>query len=259
MHDLLTPPLAGRLEKPRLTGKTMVIDKGLGIHALTDLLETASPYMDCLKLGFGTASLYRADILKQKAALCRQYGVDCCTGGTLTEIVLTQGIFPAFLGRCRQFGLTAIEISDGTLSIPASIRTRAIEAAAKHFLVITEVGKKLEAFPDAGEAAAQILTDLEAGAALVIVEGRESGECAGIYEDSGKLRDAIVDQLAAHLPASALSKVMWEAPKKSQQTALIQRFGNQVNLGNIAPSDVLSVECLRRGLRADTLTWTRSE
>ncbi|WAH35516.1 phosphosulfolactate synthase [Alicyclobacillus dauci] len=255
--QIIQYPLGKRSSKPRAAGVTMVIDKGLGYEALNDHLEIASSYMDILKLGFGTSCLYPRHILRQKLSLARVYSVHTCPGGTLTEIAITQNVFHKYVERCAKLGFTAMEISDGTIELDADTRLRAIELAKAHMgLVITEVGKKLERTTDMEKFVKQLVADLEAGADYVIVEGRESGENIGIYGSHGEIDEVLFEDFTAMLPPQALSKVMWEAPKKSQQVELIKRFGQSVNLGNIPPSDVIALECLRLGLRSDSLTFT---
>lgn len=251
----LAHPLPGRLSKPRSRGKTMVIDKGLGTYALEDLLETASPYIDYVKFGFGTSLLYPSNVLRQKIFLCRVHSVESCTGGTLAEIALWQNKFTEFLEWCVEAGFTTIEISDGTYPLTPKQRRTAIERAAKRCHVVSEVGKKLAEFPDAKEAAEQIRRDLDSGSSHVIIEGRESGENAGIYDVAGGFKTDVLDALTTHVSTAQLERIMWEAPKKHQQVTFIRKFGVNVNLGNIAPQDVIALESLRRGLRADTFAW----
>jgi phosphosulfolactate synthase len=95
----------------------------------------------------------------------------------------------------------------------------------------------------------QIQTELEAGAWKVITESRETGS-AGINRPDGEIRMGLVDEIAH---AVDVDKLLFEAPRKDQQVWLLKRFGREVNLGNIAPDDVLSLETLRLGLRADTV------
>lgn len=255
--QILSLPISIREQKPRRQGLTMVIDKGLGLESLNDLLQVCAPYMDILKVGFGSACLYSTPVLRQKLALCRLYSVLTCAGGTLGEIALLQGKFEPYAARCRDLGFSAMEISDGTIDLPQGARKAAIATAKRHMpLVITEVGKKLESGFDVAHTAAMILDDIAAGADYVIVEGRESGENVGLFGDEGCIHEADLAALCDALPGNAQAALLFEAPKKSQQVAFITKFGSDVNLGNIAPSEALALECLRRGLRSDTLPVT---
>lgn len=250
---VIEPPLAGRLVKPRRSGQTMIIDKGLGLAQTGDLLELAADYIDFVKLTFGTAALYPPALLRAKVAMIRSYGIDVYPGGTFLEVALTQGALEPYLERCRSMGFTYIEVSDGTITLSPEERAEAIRRARQWgFGVITEVGKKDgETDLDPDEAVHQVLADLEEGAVKVIVEGRESGRSAGIFDASGHVKTDELDRLAAALPDPAV--LMWEAPLKAQQEELIARFGPNVSLGNIPPSDALALEALRLGLRGDTL------
>ncbi|HWI60896.1 MAG TPA: phosphosulfolactate synthase [Symbiobacteriaceae bacterium] len=208
---------------------------------------------DFIKFTFGSAALYPPALLRAKIALIRSYGVNVYPGGTFFEVALTQDRVEQYFHRCRDLGFNYIEVSDGTVEVAPDVRRRAIaQAAALGFTVITEVGKKEAGSAlDPADAVPQILADLGAGAAKVIVEGREGGKGAGLYDASGKLRDDDLEQLVAGVPDPAV--LMWEAPLKSQQEILIARFGPNVNLGNIPPDEALAVEALRVGLRGDTL------
>lgn len=246
-------PLAGRRAKPRSAGQTMVIDKGLGLAETRDLLELAGPYIDYIKLGFGTAALYPERLLRAKVELIRSFGVEPYPGGTFLEVALLQGRLEAYLRASWALGFTTIEVSDGTIDLSPAERAAAIAAARSlGFDVITEVGKKDGASElDASAALAQVRADLAQGACKVILEGRESGKGVGIYDDRGRLKKDDLAPLIAGLERP--DAVMWEAPLKAQQQELIALFGPNVNLGNVAPGEVMALEALRCGLRGDTL------
>lgn len=246
-------PLEGRSAKPRTTGHTMVIDKGLGLSQTSDLLELASPYIDYVKLGFGTAALYPSQLLRAKVSLVRSYGVGIYPGGTFLEVAVTQDALAGYLRRVKEFGFTHVEVSDGTISLTPEERAVAIARARDLGLeVVTEVGKKDGAvLIDPEEALAQIQADLEHGACKVIIEGRESGKGVGIYDEAGRVKKGELEAIVAGLNDPSI--LMWEAPHKAQQEELLIRFGPDVSLGNIAPAEIMAVEALRCGLRGDTL------
>lgn len=250
---VFSAPLPGRLAKPRTTGQTMLLDKGLGLTQTGDLLELAGDYVDMIKLTFGTAALYTPTLLRAKIGLIRSYGIAVYPGGTFLEVAVSQGALEPYLRRAKELGFTHIEVSDGTITLTPAQRREAISLARSFgFPVISEVGKKDgETDLDPDEALRQIEADLEAGAVKVIVEGRESGRSAGIFDADGKVKGDDLELLVGSLPDSSI--LMWEAPLKSQQEALIARFGPNVNLGNIATDEVLALEALRLGLRGDTL------
>jgi len=231
----------------------MVIDKGMGPVQTADLLRTSGKYIDFLKLGFGTSALYTGKILDEKINLARSYGVDIYPGGTFLEIAVLQGKLKEYLAFVKQAGFTAVEVSDGTVSIPPAVREKAICTAAEMGLkVLTEVGKK-----DPRDKTGidfyigQIQSDLRNGAFRVIIEGRESGKNAGFYDREGRFIPGEAEKILSSVTDPRL--LIWEAPLKEQQQELILRFGPDVNLGNVSPFDVLALEALRVGLRGDTL------
>jgi phosphosulfolactate synthase len=246
-------PVLGRTEAPRERGITMVIDKGLGPAATADLLEVAGPYVDLLKLAFGTSALYGEAALRRKLELARAAGVACYPGGTALEVAVVQGRGRAFIDRVVDLGFPMVEISDGTIQMSLHTRGQLLEyAAARGLRVVSEVGKKHPADRvPRSNIREQIRWDLEHGAWKVIVEGRESGKGVVIYRDDGSIDEDEMEGIAAAV--ADVHQLIWEAPLKTQQQDLILRFGANVNLGNVHPEDALSVEALRVGLRGDTL------
>ncbi|MBP1934170.1 phosphosulfolactate synthase [Ammoniphilus resinae] len=248
LHD----PAGERLKPAKDKGITMVIDKGLGVRRLEDLLDTASSYLDFIKLGFGTTALYPIHVLKEKIQLAKAHHVPMYPGGTFFEIAFYQNKLKEYLTNARELGFTKIEISDGTIHLNLDQRQYAIQLARSFgFDVITEYGKKLAGSTIEIQSLIETIeNDLSAGAQLIIVEGRESGENVGIYDGRGNLRSDFSELIEQLKPYQ--SYLIWEAPKKNQQVELITRFGPNVHLGNIAPDEIFSVESLRRGLRSDT-------
>lgn len=255
--QIIRCPNGTRPGKPRTVGITMVMDKGLGYEQQNSILDVASAYIDLVKFGFGTSCLYPRHILQQKLSRAHAYSVHTCPGGTLGEIALDQQVFDQYLKECAKLGFSAIEVSDGTINLDMQTRHLAIKQAKSMFpLVVSEVGKKLDSTSDIRTYVKQVITDLDAGSDYVTIEGRESGEGVGIYKSQGEVDSTLLDDFMSELPTDARNKVIWEAPKKNQQVELITRFGQLVNLGNIQPSEVIALECLRLGLRADTFIQT---
>lgn len=252
-QELLTFPLGNRLEKPRTTGLTMLIDKGLGLGEIRDLLNLAGDYIDFVKLGFGTSALYYNDVLEEKIHLVTSRGIDIYPGGTFFEIAILQDKLREYLVMAKDFGFTAIEVSDGTIDLSQDLRAEAIIYASEMgFKVLTEVGKKDPNDEFEIKDIVQLVNqDLAHGASHVIVEGRESGKAVGLYDQDGNIIMSDLEELV-HGLADA-SSLIWEAPMKEQQQELIIRFGPNVNIGNVNPHEVLALEALRVGLRADTL------
>ncbi len=246
-------PLPGRTRKPRDQGITMIIDKGLGLTETRDLMVLASDYIDFLKLTFGTSAFYGAQLLKEKVALVRSYGVDIYPGGTFLEIAMLQGSLDQFLDRAKDLGFSTIEVSDGTIPMTDEERRTAIlKSLERGFRVISEVGKKdpRDRVPQS-RILEQVAQDLETGVFKVIVEGRESGKGVVIYDKDGHVDEDELEGLVQGVADP--TRLIWEAPLKNQQQALILRFGSNVNLGNVHPDEILALEALRVGLRGDTL------
>lgn len=249
----LADPSGQRTAKPRLKGKTMIIDKGIGLYRFEDLLVTSADHIDMIKIGFGTSPLYPPQVLRKKIELARAFDVDIYPGGTFLEVALTQGSLDSFFSMIGTLGFNAVEISDGTIEIDRQTRNELLERAVQQQLkVYTEYGKKSRGFEiSLDELVETVEEDLSLGAELVTIEGRESGEGVGIYNDSGECRDDYIEQVVSRLPF--VDMLLWEAPQTSQQVHLLKKLGSDINLGNIAPDEVLSLEALRRGLRSDTL------
>jgi phosphosulfolactate synthase len=243
-----------RTQKPRATGITMVLDSGLGLRATQDYIEFYGEHIDHWKLGFGTSVFVNRDKLQQKLALLQAFDILTYPGGTLLEVALLTHHCRVYMKHAKELGFTAVEISDGTITIPSFRRANIIHCAQDAGLIpITEVGKKdPKRQPTAEQIAEEILQDLECGAEWVIVEGRESGVDVGIFDKYGGVDQEEVN-IIAELIGDKVQRVIWEAPLKNQQTVLIEKFSSNVNFGNIAPAQVLAVEALRCGLRFETL------
>lgn len=252
-------PSGKRLDKPRATGITMVIDKGLGLRTAQDCIGIASSYMDVYKIGFGTSVLYPVELLKQKVELAKANQLHVMPGGTFFEISCVQAPVESYLARLKAIGFNALEISDGTLPISTELRHRAITLAVEAgFTVYTEFGKKSNDFKaDINHLLETLESDLYAGATYVIVEARESGN-VGVFSKTGEVDAEFLHQVNG-LAGEKAKRLIWEAPQKHQQVAMLQELGLDVNLGNIAPGEILSLEALRRGLRGDTTSAVLAE
>jgi phosphosulfolactate synthase len=227
-------------------GLTHVLDKGLGPRAWEDVLETAGPYIDIVKLGWGTAAV--TPNLRRKLEVLRDKRV--VIGGTFFEVVYAKDQIEEYKRWLRELGLTHVEISDGTVEIPRERKLELIADFAREFTVLSEVGSKDSSVElDDDQWQGWLADELEAGAWKVITEARESGT-AGIFTSGGELRSGTI---AAITEAISPEDVVFEAPTKASQAWFIKHLGPEVNLGNIPPDEVIPLETLRRGLRADTL------
>ena len=212
------------------------------------MLEVAGGSVDIVKLGWGTA-LVTAN-LKPKLELYAEHGIPVVLGGTLTEVAIRQGRVDGLIAWLRELGLRHVEISDGTITLEAAVKRELIERLSREFTVLAEVGSKDADFIMAPYIwVEQIESDLAAGAWKVIAEARESGT-AGIYRANGEVRTGLIDEIAHAIDPE---KLIFDAPLQRQQVWLLDRFGTECSLGNIAPADVLSLETLRLGLRSDTV------
>jgi phosphosulfolactate synthase len=247
LTDFLTLP--ERSAKPRTTGVTHVLDKGLGPNQVSDLLAVAADSIDIVKLGWGTAAV--TTDLPVKVAVYRDAGIPVCLGGTLLEVVLTQGKLEEYVVWAKSIGVDHVEVSDGTIALDHADKVAVIKRLAKDFTVLSEVGSKSEDVIFAPKRWVEMIQkELEAGAWKVITEGRESGT-VGVYHADGKVKEGLIEEIREAVDPARL---LFEAPAKKQQVWFIKHFGSDVNLGNIAPEEVISVETLRLGLRGDTLT-----
>jgi len=240
--------LPERSDKPRLQGLTQVLDRGMSVAEVDSLMEVAGAFVDLVKLGWGT-SLTTGN-LREKLDRYRDHGVPVVLGGTLTELAIDQGKVGDLVAWLHELDLDYVEVSDGTITIEPEVKLKLIERLAGEFTVLSEVGSKdVTTIMAPYRWVEQIRAELQAGASKVIAEARESGT-AGIYRTDGEVRMGLVDEIAHEVDTRDL---LWETPQKEQQVFFLRRFGPEVNLGNIAPQDVLSLETLRLGLRSDTI------
>ena len=236
-----------RTEKPRTSGMTMVMDKGLSLRQVEDFLEVSGSYTDIVKLGWATS--YVTPNLKDKLKLYREAGIPVYFGGTLFEAFIIRNQYDDYCRMLDTFQLEYAEVSDGSITIEHDLKCEYISKLSKQVTVISEVGSKDVQKIFAPYKWIQLMkAELEAGSWKVIAEARESGN-VGIYRDSGEVRQGLVDEILTQIPAET---IIWEAPQKAQQVWFIKLLGSNVNLGNIAPADMIPLETLRLGLRSDT-------
>jgi phosphosulfolactate synthase len=240
--------LPERQSKPRSEGVTHVIDTGLSAAEAASFADTAGEYVDFIRLGWGTA--YVTNDLTAKLDAYRSRNVPVLLGGTLTELAWTQGRVDEFSAWLKELGIEHVEVSSGTVKIPPDEKAALIEKLAADFTVFAEVGEKdPQALLAPYRWVALIKEALEAGAAQVVCEGRVTGD-AGMYRPDGEPRTGLIDEIVHEID---IHRLIFEAPQRHQQIWFIERYGKDVNLGNIDPHDVISLETLRVGLRADTL------
>jgi phosphosulfolactate synthase len=245
--NIYLPFLPERTGKPRETGLTMMMDKGLSIREAESFIEVAGEFTDLIKLAFGTGIF--AKNIETKIQLYRQAGVRVHFGGTLFEAFVVRNCFDEFRRFIDKYGMDTVEISDGSMIIPHDQKLEYIRILSGQATVLSEVGSKMQGVvipPDLW--VSQMKSELDAGAWKVIAEARESGTI-GIYRSDGSADSeliALLDKEIGH------DRILWEAPNKNQQVWFIRQFGANVNLGNVATGELIALESLRLGLRGDT-------
>lgn len=241
--------LPERTSKPREQGYTMVMDKGLSIREVEDFLEVGTEYTDIVKLGWATS--YVVPNLKRKLDAYKAAGVPVYFGGTLFEAFIIRNQFEDYRRLLAEFGMEYAEVSDGSLDLNHDQKLEYIRLLSKDVQVLSEVGSKdAEKIIPPYKWISQMQTELEAGAIKVIGEAREAGN-VGLFRSTGEVRSGLVEEILTKIP---MEKILWEAPQKAQQVWFIKLLGANVNLGNIAPNEVVSLETIRLGLRGDTFT-----
>jgi phosphosulfolactate synthase len=225
-----------------------VLDKGLPVAWLEPLLEATGAFIDVWKFGWGTALVDPG--VPAKLAILRRHQILSCPGGTLCEIAWSQDRVAEYLSWAEELGFPCVEVSRGAVAMPLADKHELIRLAGSSFTVLSEVGSKEQAaIAHPGAWAEEVEGDLRAGASWVLAEGRESGT-VGLYQPDGSVRSEIIEAIADR---AGPARLVFEAPRKDQQAWLINRFGPGVNLANVAAADVLGLEALRLGLRADTI------
>ena len=234
--------------KPRNVGITMVIDKGLSLAESESLVEKAGDYIDMVKIGFGSSLITKN--LTEKIKIFKQKKIDVFFGGTLFELFFLKKKINDFIKFNKKHELNIIEISDGSIKIDHQEKCKVINQLSREFKVISEVGSKLDSCALSNKDwVEQMTSEISSGSWKVIAESRESGN-TGIYDSNFQIDEKLFDIIVSKIDTS---KIIWETPLKSQQSWFIRKLGTDVNLGNISTDEVIALECLRLGLRADTL------
>ncbi len=242
--------LPERTVKPRESGITMVMDKGLSFREAEDFVENGSKLTDLIKLGFGTSIV--TPRLKDKIKLYQDAGMKVYLGGTLFEAFVVRNQFEDYVRLIEDLGLKHAEVSDGSMEISQQEKCEYIHKLAKYVTVISEVGSKdAEKIIPPYEWIEMMEAELQAGVWKVIAEARESGT-VGIFRGTGEVRSGLVAEIMRKIP---LDKIIWEAPLKAQQVWFLKLYGPNINLGNIAPNELIALETLRLGLRGDSFDF----
>jgi phosphosulfolactate synthase len=238
-----------RTEKPRQVGLTMAMDKGLSIRQVEDFLSVSGAYIDIVKLGWGTS--FVTPNLKEKLKTYKKAGIPTYFGGTLFEAFIVRGQFEDYRKVLDKYELEYAEISDGSIELEHDIKCEYIRKLSEQVTVLSEVGSKdVEKIIPPYKWIKLMQEELDAGAWKVIGEARESGN-VGLFRSSGEVRSGLVEEILTKIP---FEKIIWEAPQKAQQVWFIKLLGTNVNLGNIAPQEIIPLETIRIGMRGDTFS-----
>ncbi len=247
LYNFTLSQLPARSEKPRNSGLTMVMDKGLSLREAEDFIEMTSGYVDLIKLGFGTSII--SPNLDKKIAFYQEAGIPVFFGGTLFEAFLVRNQLNDYIDLLKKYNLKHLEISDGSLDMTQEDKCNYIRRLSQDFIVISEVGSKdAEKIIPPYKWIDMMTKEIEAGVWKVIAEARESGN-VGIFRGTGEVRSGLIEEILTRIPQE---KIIWEAPQKGQQLWFIKQYGANVSLGNIAPNEVIPLETMRIGLRGDT-------
>jgi phosphosulfolactate synthase len=225
----------------------MVMDKGLSLNEAESMVESGSEFIDFVKFGFGTALI--TNKLEEKINLYKKARIRPYFGGTLFEIFIIRGMFDEYCKFIDKYKLDLAEVSDGSMVMDNDVKCEYISKLSKRVTVISEVGSKNADVHIPDEVWVESMSkELQAGSWKVIAEARESGNI-GIYNSNNSANTKLINDIVHGV---RIENVIWEAPIKSQQAWFINLLGANVNLGNIAPNEIISLETLRMGLRGDT-------
>lgn len=248
MHYFLND-VPERTQKPRDKGFTMAMDKGLSIREAEDFVSVSGDYVDIVKLGWATS--YVTPNLDEKLNVYREAGIPFYFGGTLFEAFVARNQFEDYQKVIDKYQMPFVEVSDGSIDMDHDKKCEYISTLSKQTTVLSEVGSKDEEKIIPPYKWIELMQkELDAGAWKVIGEARESGN-VGLFRSSGEVRSGLVQEILTKIP---FEKIIWEAPQKAQQVYFIKLMGANVNLGNIAPNEVIPLETIRLGLRGDTFS-----
>ena len=248
MHYFLND-VPERTQKPRDKGFTMAMDKGLSIREAEDFISVSGEYVDIVKLGWATS--YVTPNLDEKLQIYRDAGIPFYFGGTLFEAFVVRNQFDDYRKVLDKYDMPFAEVSDGSIEMDHDVKCEYVRKLSEQVTVLSEVGSKDEEKIIPPYKWIELMQkELDAGAWKVIGEARESGN-VGLFRSTGEVRSGLVQEILTKIP---FEKIIWEAPQKAQQVYFIKLMGANVNLGNIAPREVIPLETIRLGLRGDTFS-----
>lgn len=235
----------------RLPPRSFAFDPGYDVATVESHLEQSHRLIAGLKLSMATWLLIEPGALARKVRAARDRDVPVTAGGGMFEVAVDRGSLDEYLDMCRRVGMTGVEAGQGFTSTRVE-PGRVVAAAARRGLTVCyEIGGKHDGPFD--ELVVEDLVEqggkwLAEGATHIVVEGRESAADVGLFDAAGRLDTALADRLADGLGPH---RVVFEAPTKPSQFALMRHFGPSVGLGNIRFEELLRVETFRHGLHSD--------
>lgn len=238
-----------RTSKPRQYGFTMAMDKGLSLREVEDFISVSGDHTDIVKLGWATS--FVTPKLKEKIKIYHDAGIPVYFGGTLFEAFIVRNQFDEYRKVLDKYDLDYAEVSDGSIELDHDKKCDYITKLSDQVTVLSEVGSKdEEKIIPPYQWISLMQAELDAGAWKVIGEAREGGN-VGLFRSTGEVRSGLVQEILTKIP---FEKIIWEAPQKEQQVWFIKLLGANVNLGNIAPNEIIPLETIRLGLRGDTFS-----
>jgi phosphosulfolactate synthase len=250
-HRLHTEEYLKSIGVPEIPPATSPFDPGYDLVTLASHLEQSHHLISILKISMACWMIADEDVSRKKIAAAKKYGVPTTTGGGPFEVAYVQGKLDKYLDLVADFGFTRIECGEGFTDISLNAKEIVKMADERGLEVQFELGKKHEgAFTND---VVNALIDqgkrwLEAGALQLVVEARESAKGVGLFDNEGNLNIQFADRFAN---AFGHETVMFEAPNKTSQFALLDHFGRAVHLCNVRIEELLRVEIYRRGLHSD--------
>jgi len=238
----------GVRETPRAT---CPFDPGYDLATLEGHMEQSGHLMGSVKISMACWMVAAESVSRRKIRAVTRLGIPAVAGGGPFEVAVAQHALPAYLDLCADMGITRIECGEGFTGLKLRPEEVVGQARERGLEVEFELGEKHAGrFTD--EATDELIASgkrwLQAGAVRFVVEARESAEDVGLFVAPGGLDARQADRLAE---AFGLEQLLFEAPNKASQFALIDHFGPNVQLGNVRLEEVLRVEIYRRGLHSD--------
>lgn len=236
---------------PDLPPRTSPFDPGYDPVTLVSHLEQSAHLISSLKISMACWLVANESATRRKVLAARNLNVPVCTGGGPFEIAVALGKLPDFLDLCADIGVTHVEAGAGFTEMALKPNEVISLASERNLGVHFEVGEK-HGGTFTSDVVEQLLAQgkewLDAGAQKIVVEGRESAQNVGLFDEKGRFQPEFAERF---VDAFGMDKAVFETPNKSSQFALLNHFGPEVHLSNVRIEELLRVEIYRRGLHSD--------